>query len=442
MVRKRKPFVCIPIKPLIVLIGAVLSLFASDARADKPTLEQLVDEALQNNSEIAAARAVWEQFEYKIPQVNSLDDPMLSFAFSNYPTDTYSSDDFPMTGNEFRIAQKFPFPGKLNAREDLAREKAAWYQAVYLETRYKIARNVKDAWYRLYFQDRAIGVVERNLTLIDQVISLTETRYEVGQGLQQDVLKAHVERSRLLEKLISLSQQREAALADLNKQLNRRTSTPLTTPEDLDWLDSEPSLEDLQGAAEHERPIYHAYRSLVNRFRAERRLAELDYKPDFTLWAGYRFRDDNLPDGGRDFVSAGISINLPIYRAKRDAAAAEADAGIRTAQRQLDDFRNQVDFKIHESFSQMEQSREQARLYRDGLVPQATQNFNAAMSAYQVGKVEFLSLLDALMRLYNYEIDYYRFQSQYLRSVANLEAETGLFLLGEELPAAESKLAE
>ncbi len=416
----------------IVLFCSCLSV----AWAEQASLDHMVAEALSHNPELAAAQARWEQFKYKVPQANSLDDPMLSFSFSNYPTDTYSSDETPMTGNELRLAQKFPYPGKLAAREDLAKEKAAWYKAVYLDGRYQLARKVKEAWYRLYFQDRAIAVVERNLALTDQVIRLTETRYEVGEGLQQDVLKAQVSRSKLLDKLIQLKQQRVSALADLNTQLNRATTTPVSPPEELDWVEVDLSLEGLQEAAESQRPIYNAYRSLAKRFQAERRVAELNYRPDFTFWAGYRFRDDDLPDQGTDFVSAGVSFNLPIYQAKRDAAVAEAQAGLRTAQRQFEDFRSKVHFKIHDAFSRMQQKQEQAQLYREGLVPQAAQAFNAAMSAYQVGKVEFLTLLDALMKLYNYEIDYYRYQSEYLRSVASLEAEAGVALIGAELPGA------
>lgn len=400
-------------------------------------VDPLVREALANNPELAAMQAQWEQARHKILQVRSLEDPMLSFAFSNYPIDSFASDDTPMTGNELRLAQKFPFPGKLAAQENLAAEKAAWYRAVYLDARHQVARQVKDAWYRLYFQDRAIAVVERNLALVDEVIRLTETRYEVGRGLQQDVLKAHVERTRLHDQLIQLQQQRISTLADLNTQLGRPTTTPVETPAEIEWVQVELSLEGLRDSAATHRPMFDAYRALAERFQAERRVAELNYKPDLTLWAGYRFRDDNLPDGGTDFVSAGVSLNLPIYRARRDAAVAEAGAGLRAAQRQFDNFRNKVHFNVDDAFSRMAEKQEQTVLYHEGLIPQATQAFHAAMSAYQVGQVEFLTLLDALMKLYSYELDYFRYQSDYLRSVARLEAETGLVVIGSALPPAD-----
>jgi outer membrane protein TolC len=416
-----------------VLMIVILVFVAAPGYISAETLPELVRTALENNPELKAALERSRQYSHRIPQAKSLDDPILSFAFSNYPSDNFSSDETPMTGNEFRLAQKFPFPGKLDAREDQAKQQAAWYEAVYRDGRLQLARKVKDAWYQLYFQDRAISVTEHNLALLDDVVSLTETRYSVGQGLQQDVLKAHVERSRLLDRLITLRQKRTSVLADLNTLLNRSPATELETPEQIDWVDVDTTLQDLLSSAEQNRPVYEAYRSLVNRYRAEGRLADLDDWPDMTLWAGYRFRDDDLADDGTDFVSAGISVNLPVYRDKRKAAVAEAGAGLRMAQRQFDDFRGKVHFNIHDSYSTMQKQKEQAELYSKGLVPQATQSLNAAMNAYQVGTVEFISLLDALMKLYLFEMDYYRIQSEYHRTVARLEAESGASIVGPDM---------
>ncbi|RMF45668.1 MAG: hypothetical protein D6751_06870 [Deltaproteobacteria bacterium] len=65
-------------------------------------------------------------------------------------------------------------------------------------------------------------------------------------------------------------------------------------------------------------------------------------------------------------------------------------------------------------------------MYRDGILPQAEQAYRAALAAYQVGKVEVLTPLDALMKLYRYQIDYHRSVSDYLASLSRLEAETAL----------------
>jgi outer membrane protein TolC len=418
--------------PSIVGIFVVgLCLLSSSIKAEG--LDQLINEAMTNNPELAAAKAQWEQFTFKAPQAGSLQDPILSFAFSNYPRDTLSSNDTPMTGNELRLAQKFPFPGKLKGRSDMAKEQARWFEAVYQDKHFQIARKVKDVWFRLHFNQQAIDVTERNLELINDVIRLTEVRYETGTGLQQDVLKAQVKRSQFIERLISLRQQRAAQQAELSRLLNRSTDTAYETPDELTMLTTEMGLESFQSAGKDQRPMNSAYRSLIKRYRYQNHLAELDDYPDVTVFANWRFRDDSLPDGGTDFVGVGVSVNLPIYREKRRAAKAEAKAAVRMAERQAEDYRNSVAQSIQSAYARMEETRKQAELYRKGIIPQTSQSFQSALGSYQVGKLEFISLLDALMQTYQAEMDYYRISSEYMRSLAWLEAESTLPLIGPPL---------
>ncbi|MCK4508096.1 MAG: TolC family protein [Desulfuromonadales bacterium] len=426
---KSKRVVKILFAGLCLLVG--LCLLASPLYAED--LDQLVNEALLNNSDLAVAKARWEQSTYKSPQVGSLKDPVLSLALSNYPNDNFASDETAMTGNEVKLAQAFPFPGKLANRSALANEQARWFEAVYQDKHFQVARKVKDAWYRLYSKERAIAVTERNLTLVNDIIRLTEVRYETGLGLQQDVLKAHVQRSRLMERLMTLRQQRSVVQSELYRLLNRPSGGTYDSPEELELVAIEKSLEAFQLASTENRPLNSAYQSLIKRYRFQQKLAELDDYPDMTLWASWRFRDNDLADGGTDFVSAGVSFTLPIYREKRRAAASEAAAAIRMAERQSDDFRNSVTESIQNAYARMEETHQQAELYKKGIIPQTSQSFQAALGSYQVGKVAFISLLDALMTTYQAEMEYYRISSEYMRSLAWLEAESTLPLIGSPL---------
>lgn len=418
---------------LLLYLTTLSASPVSGGQADVANLDQLVEEALTNNPDLAAAKARWQQATYKSPQVGSLMDPVLSFSLSNYPRDTLSSSDTPMTGNEIRLAQAFPFPGKLGNRSALASEEARWFEAVYQDKQLQIARKIKDTWYRLYFQKQAIIVTERNMELVDDIIRLTEVRYETGSGLQQDVLKAQVQRSRLMERLMSLRQQFTVVQSELNRLLNRPSGGTYVVPEELELLTIEPDLETFQRAGSEKRPMMSAYQSLIKRYRYQNKLAELNDYPDMTVFASWRFRDDALADGGTDFVSAGISVNLPIYRDKRRAEKAEAAAAIRMAERQAEDFRNSVAESLQNAYARMQETHEQTELYREGIIPQTSQNFQAALGSYQVGKLEFISLLDALMTTYQAEMEYYRVSSEYMRSLAWLEAESTLPLIGPPL---------
>ena len=415
---------------LITIFSLLGGSFAMAASPMAPPLQDLVSEALKANPDLQAAGARWHMNQRKVIPAETLDDPQLSFDFSNYPTDSLSGNQTAMTGKDLKLSQKFPFPGKLASKGEIAAQEARWYRDVYQDQRLQLADMVKDAYYRLYFREKAIAITKDNIGIMDDFIRLTETKYEVGKGLQQDVLKAQVERSKLMDKLITLKQQRETDLADLNTLLARPVTTPLGTLPEVSLTPVQASADALQQQSQQKRPLYAAYRALVARFKAQKKLANLDYWPDFKVWAGYRFRENapGDPVHGQDFMSAGVTINLPVFREKRQQEVAGAESGIRMALQQYDDFRDKVFYGIQDTFAQLTKNRQLTDLYQKGIIPQAEQSYNSALAGYQVGKVDFLTLMDNLLTLFRYRIDYYQALTDYQRNVARLEATSGVTL--------------
>jgi outer membrane protein TolC len=210
----------------------------------------------------------------------------------------------------------------------------------------------------------------------------------------------------------------------------RPSDAGLTLPDDISFTAIEVELKGLMDLSRNNRPMFTAYEAMIDRYRAQRRLAKLDYYPDFNVYAGYRIREDVMgdPAAGSDFISAGVSINLPIWQGKRRASVAEADSALRMAMSQLGDMRNRVDYSISDQLAKMNKNRDLVALYRTGIIPQAEQSYEASLAAYRTGATDFLNLLDGLMTLYRYRIDYHRALSDHERSVAGLEAAVGMVL--------------
>lgn len=391
-----------------------------------PVLAGLIEEALANNPDLRAAEARWQLYRHRIGAAGALDDPFLSFSLNNYPVDSFKGNETPMSGKVIKLSQNLPFPGKLAAQEELAGQQALWYKNAYEDNRLQLIRMVKDAYFTLFYYEKAVGITEKKLKLLDDFVRLTETNYEVGRGLQQDVLRAQVENSRLIDTLYGLRQQRESALAGLNSLLNRPTATTVGPLAEFEMQSVSMSLEEIKQQAVARRPLYAAYNSLIERYRLQRKLARLNYRPDFKVGLAYTVREPNPGDDGTDFVGIEFGVNLPLFRDKRDAAVAEADSSVRMAMEQFKDFQARVNFNLHDAYVQMQKNHDQAALYKTGIIPQASQSYEAALSAYQVGKVSFLTLIDNLMTLYRYEIDYYRVLTEVQRNIARLEAESGL----------------
>ncbi len=418
-------------KKFITLSLIALLWFSGQAAAGNQDtiLNSLVATALRDNPNLQEARANWQMYANRIIPAASLDDPTLSFAFNNYPVDKFRADETPMTGKVIKLSQKFPFPGKLAANEDAARQFSLWYKGVYEDNRLALARRVKDTYFELYYLNKAIEITNKNARLLQDFTKVTETRYEVGKGLQQDVLKAQVERSKLSDRLLILTQKRKTAVARLNTLMNKPPGQKLPTITGLSSKALTLTVADIQRQAQNRRPLFAAYKALMARYKAKKALARLNYRPDFKVGLAYTFREHIGADQGIDFAGIQFGMNLPIFTAKRDAAQAGAEAGLLMVKRRYESFQNQVNFEIDDAWRDIQKDHQQTDLYQNGIIPQASQTFEASISAYQVGKVSFLTLLDNLMTLYRYEIDYHRALSDGLRAMARLEAASGIQLI-------------
>jgi cobalt-zinc-cadmium efflux system outer membrane protein len=410
-----------------IALGFVLSISAGVHNfAGAGTLDDLISEALAQNPDIRAAEQRWHLYQQKIPSASSFDDPRLTLALNNYPLDTLNWDQTPMTGQVVRLTQNLPFPGKLAAKGEIAAQQAAWYREVYGEAQLQLIRQVKEAWYGLYLQERILERTDSSLKLVDDFISLTINRYETGKGIQQDVLKAQVERSILHEKRLAIIQLRNSALANLNTLRNQAAETPVSVPADLLAPAQDYFIESLLAGPEQERPLARAYRSLIAQYEAQQELARLNYYPDFSLGGAYTFRQSSGGDSGTDFGSIDFSINLPLFNKKRRAAEAEAAAARTMAQNQYNDFLLKARYAIFDIYGQMEKNQKLTNLYKQGILPQARQSLEAAVSSYQANRISFLALLDTMLTLYKYEVEYFRTIADHGRSIARLEAEAGL----------------
>lgn len=408
---------------------AIKPLYAED---NKPVedLPRLIDTALANNPELKASEARWRMFENRVDQARSFDDPMLMLGIQNgivrAPLN-FSKDS--MTQKVIGISQQLPFWGKRALKGEVAAKEAESYKWTLEERKLQLKRMVKETWYQLYFIDRSLGIVDKNIRILDDFITLAETKYSVGQGVQQDVFKAQVERSKLLDMRISLQQQRKSQQANLNALLYRPSDTQVGRIPDFEIRPLTLTPVQLRNIADENRPLLKSYLTLIEKGSAGRKLAKKEFYPDFNISLEYMQRDPAMGQDGLDMYSLSLSFNLPLQRARRQAAVAESDSETRMATEELNGLKNSINSGISDLLAQLERRKKLAELYKTGIIPQAEQSLESATIGYRVNKVDFLTLLDNRMTLFNYEREYYDSIADYQMKRAQLEA-----LVGKELP--------
>ncbi|WP_211753521.1 TolC family protein, partial [Nitrosomonas aestuarii] len=174
------------------------------ANHDVLTLSAATEIAIKNNPDLAQMRARAEAMAAIPSQVGTLPDPEVSFNAGNLPVNTFNTAQVDMTQIGPGISQAIPFPGKLALRSSAATFEAKAALENVTEARWWLLSNVKQVWWQIFYLDHALQVVKDNQLLLEQFIQITRTKYEVGEGLQQDILLAQLELSNLLDQQLKL----------------------------------------------------------------------------------------------------------------------------------------------------------------------------------------------------------------------------------------------
>jgi outer membrane protein TolC len=417
-------------------VGAVAPVSASttfgpameaSATNDAAALAALITEALESSPEIRAASREREAARQRIAPAEALDDPILEAGVINAPlaSSTFNRED--MTMKMIGLSQRVPFPGKRGLRKDVAAQDAQSVGHGYQETVNRVVRDIKAAYFDLGLILEKTRLVEKNKLILEDMRHIAEQHYGVGLGSQADALKAQTQVSRMLDELLKLARERPTAEAELIRALGRNAIVTPPVPGPPQLREETLSLESLRETAFSQRPQLLALQSMVARNEKALDLARKNYYPDFDVRLAYGQRD-NMLDGSRrpDMVSLTVAVNLPVWREnKLSPRVAEALAKRDQVQSMYEAQRNEVAASLRQQTALAEQNRQSARLYQTAILPQARLTVESAMSAYQVNRVDFLTLLDSQMTVFNYEIGLATAMAGYNKALAEIDLLTG-----------------
>ncbi|PJA34748.1 MAG: TolC family protein [Zetaproteobacteria bacterium CG_4_9_14_3_um_filter_53_7] len=425
--------------PLFKTGWLLLALFSYStfAMASTLTLKQAEDLALANNPSLHAADSNAVAMAAIPSQAGSLPDPTLSLNALNLPVDSFSTSQEAMTQLQLGISQSLPFPGKLGLKQQAASELAGAAVSNRDELRLLLLRNVRIHWWNLAYLDKALLIVQNNQALLRNLVRVSEAKYKTGTGLQQDVLLAQLELSKLLEKELDLKSEHASQSANLNALLGRDSATPIEMPGTLPEVTTAPiDVIALKQWAKENRPVLNSLTRHIDAADAMVALAEKDYYPDFKLGAAYGFRSGSNPANGQrrsDMASIMLSMTLPIYTgSKQDRAVDQRRAEKAKAQFTWQDGLNRVNAEIDSAASDLRIVREQLSLFRQGIIPQSRQTTASMLAGYQVNKVDFLNLVRAQLSEFNNDMQQWQTYARVHQAEARLAAAAGKKYLNGE----------
>jgi cobalt-zinc-cadmium efflux system outer membrane protein len=372
----------------------------SSAQEAVITLKDLEAEALKNNPEIAMAAKKAESAGEKKSLASAMPDPMIGYMVQNVGalgTSTVGKEDMSMQGVVF--SQEIPFPGKLGTKGAAAGKEAERAQEAAHEARLRVLTNLRTAYYDYYLAYKSADILEQTKELMKNFQRIAETRYATGQGMQQDVLRAQLEVTMLLDRMAEQDQKKDAQAAVINKLVGRDPLAPLGRPADLAVTTFERGQDDLAAAALKHSPLLEQRRRMIEQGESELSFSRREYLPDMVVSGGWFTRGEKS-----DVWQASVMFKVPLYFWNKSAGVRAADADLHSARYDYEAARLDVLARVKDLYSTIKTSEHHLHLYEAGIIPQARLALQSTTTNYQVGKTDFLTLIDSENLLLRYQL--------------------------------------
>jgi outer membrane protein TolC len=396
-------------------------------------LPDLVAEALARNPAVQAGTHALAAQRAKVAQVRAWPDPTAAIGWMGniQPFSVQTGD--PSSYRSLSAMETIPYPGKLGLRGAVAAKEAGASQWELEAVRRRLVADVKAAYYDYWFYGKALQTAQHNRELLSQLAQIAEARYRVGKAAQADILRAQVETSMLLQKLATLEQMRSTAQARINTLLARSPDAPLAPAADLGGpVPLHQSLEELYALGRQNDTEYRRMQQVVERNQLATDLARKDYRPDLSVGYMYEQRPA-LPD----MHGLTFTVNVPVfYKTRQREEVEQAKEEEFSAQRTRDSRQNELYFELKQNYLAAQASDRLLQLFSQGIVPQSSLALESSMASYQVGSLDFLSVIGNFTTLLDYQTDYYRELASYQTALARLEALTGADLTSATNPDA------
>jgi cobalt-zinc-cadmium efflux system outer membrane protein len=408
-----------------LVLATAFSAFGQTPASTPTPLSQLLAEAGANNPQISAANYGVRAARQMAPQLTTLPDPKFTYqqfsVGSPKPFAGYTNSDFSYIG--VGASQELPYPGKLQARGAVAERDADTKQAEVEVTKTSIADAVKADYLQLAYLQQTLGILRQNEAVLDQLIQDATAHYQVGQGMQQDVLQAQVNRTKIVKEITMHHQLMGQTQAHLKGLLSRDQGSPDIVTEDLIATPLQRTSDELLAMVRQNNPQIQVDASSIRRQDAQVASAKREGKPDFEV--GYLY--ENTDRKYRDYYMLTFDVRFP--RKKRvDAEIAEATERRSESQRTLDAHLQQQLAEVQQGYVKATSDDELLKEYKEGLIPQSDAAFRATLSAYASNREEFIHVLSYFTDTLNLKLEYAQTLVDHEAALAHLETLTGATL--------------
>lgn len=339
---------------------------------------------------------------------STLPDPILSFGAANLPTDSFDIRQEGMTQTSIGFTQRLPRGDSRLLMSTQKRQLSQQQAMLRADRRAKVAVTVSQLWLEGYRAEQSMALIERTRPLFEQLRTLSRSNYGAGlaRAEQQDIISAELALSRLDDRLLMLQQQRDTARDQLSEWLGTEAITAFSTDTFRDIRIRDIKDRRLTSALQAH-PAIRAIEQTIAVAQSDVALRQEQYKAEWAVNAKYAHRaDDPLGNDRADLFSIGVSVDLPLFTAKRqdqNLSAAQARAEANRTDKAL--LLRKMMANLKTQFNRLQGIDERLTLYNSRLLREARKQVSVNLNAYQNDKGDFREVIQAQIDALNVDID-------------------------------------
>lgn len=330
-----------------------------------------------------------------------LPDPRVRFGIANLATDTFKFNQEPMTQLQFGIHQSIPTKGRRRYQRARSEANGDVFDQMAAARALMLTLETERLWLKLLNLQSTRGIVEGKKQSLDTLLDALSSQFESGKTAAQKILAMETELALLDDRLQVIEQNENIVRAKLARYIGDEAARhPVAgSYRDIVAPAALPVLE--QSIGEH--PDLRQEQARIRASEHSVSLAKENYKPNWGVDLGYGYR----AAGRADFASAMVTLDVPLFTAKRqDKRLSAARQSRQAARLRLQAKELEMVKDIRAAHAMWHKSGDRIELYETVVLQRAGSASEASENAYASGTADFaevirthLSELDARLKL-------------------------------------------
>lgn len=339
------------------------------------TLDDYIAQVAKYNLAINSTAERVEALKMRVNPAATLDDPFIAFGVDEIPYGETKAQAY-----RYQISQSFPFPGKLNARKEVAGNKAKLAEYNRKTQQREIQVIATQYFYRAFYNAQAIRLNEEMQSLVSTSMQSAKARYQSGGGDHHDWLLAKMELATLQVDEQRLQREQYSLYSAINELRGQTGNDGIET---LVVKFSNNNSKDDEGSLNGQ-PELAALDAQAAQADSEYKMAKLEYYPDFVVQVMAmepQMKDEMNPEESTWGVMVGISLPL-YYSRKQSSLVSAAKHEKRAVEMDKTYLQNKLNTEMLNAKQALSSAKDIVRLYEQEVLPNTRSALSESRSAY------------------------------------------------------------